>query len=78
MNRTELIDDMLDVLVSGDTERILAFKLPSEKQERLSELLEKNREDRLTKLEKGELDSFEHVEHVVRLLKARLLQSSQS
>ena len=68
-------DDLLDILAEGATlERLLAFRLPDEKQNRLDDLLEKNREGLLTDQDAAELDTFEQVEHVVRLLKAHLLQ----
>ena len=74
---TELFDDLLDVLVAGDAQRVLSFKLPATKQDRLSVLLEKNREGTITSSEQAELDTFEQFEHLVRLLKARLLRNGQ-
>jgi hypothetical protein len=42
-------DDLLDLLAeSADARRVLAFRLSQEKQARLDELLEKNREGTLT------------------------------
>ena len=68
-------EDLLDILAEGaDVERLLAFRLPEEKQARLDALLERNRVGQLTDDEAAELDAVEHVEHVVRLLKAHLLQ----
>ena len=68
-------DDLLDLLAeSADAQRVLAFRLSDEKQARLDELLEKNREGTLTDEESAELDAYERFEHVVRLLKARVLQ----
>jgi hypothetical protein len=70
-----LYDDLLDVLAaSADAHRVLAFRLSDEKQARLDELLEKNREGMLTNEESSELDAYERFEHLVRLLKARVLQ----
>lgn len=68
-------DDLLDLLVeSANAQRVLAFRLSDEKQDRLDELLEKNREGTLTDQESAELDAYERFEHLVRLLKARVLQ----
>ena len=68
-------EDLLDILAEGaDLERLLAFRLPAEKQARLDALLDKNREGQLSDGDAAQLDTFEHVEHVVRLLKAHLLQ----
>jgi hypothetical protein len=68
-------DDLLDLLAeSANARRVLAFRLSDEKQARLDELLERNREGTLTDDESAELDAYERFEHVVRLLKARVLQ----
>lgn len=68
-------EDLLDLLVeSADADRVLGFRLSPEKQSRLDDLLERNREGTLTAEEAAELDDFESFEHMVRLLKARLLQ----
>ena len=51
-------DDLLDLLAeSADAQRVLAFRLSDEKQARLDELLEKNREGALTDDEAAELDA---------------------
>jgi hypothetical protein len=70
---------LLDLLAeSADVNRVLAFRLSGEKQARLDDLLEKNREGTLTNAESSELDAYEQFEHLVRLLKARLLQQPRS
>jgi hypothetical protein len=72
-------DDLLDLLdESANAQRVLAFRLFDEKQARLDELLEKNREGMLTAEESAELDAYEQFEHLVRLLKARVLQKQGS
>jgi hypothetical protein len=69
-------DSLIDLLVQGgNRQEILKFRLGSEPQSRLDELLEKNRSGTITPEEASELETFEHFEHVVRLLKARVLQS---
>lgn len=69
-------DTLIDLLVQGgNRQEILKFRLGSEPQSRLDELLEKNRSGTITPEEASELETFEHFEHVVRLLKARVLQS---
>jgi len=71
-------EDLLDLLAeSADADRVLAFRLSPEKQARLDDLLEKNRQGVLTEEEACELDDFERFEHVVRLLKGRLLRQRQ-
>ena len=70
-------DDLLEILVDGvDSERFLAFQLPDDKQARLDDLLQKNRNGTLSEKDAAELDTFEQVEHVVRLLKAQVLQKN--
>ena len=72
-------DTLVDVLAgSADRNAILAFRLNSTSQERLDLLLEKNREGTLGEAEASELETYEQFEHVVRLLKARVLQSQPS
>ena len=69
-------ETLVDLLVQGgNRQEILKFRLGSEPQSRLDELLEKNRSGTITPEEASELETFEHFEHVVRLLKARVLQS---
>lgn len=75
IDRSAIYDDLLDLLAeSADAQRVLAFRLSDEKEARLDELLEKNREGTLTAEETAELDAYEQFEHLVRLLKARVLQ----
>jgi hypothetical protein len=59
----------------GNRQEILKFRLDSEAQSRLNQLLEKNRNGVISPEEISELETFEQFEHVVRLLKARVLQS---
>ena len=70
-----LYDDLLDTLTeTADADRVLRFRLSEDKQARLDELLQKNRDGTLSDEESGELDEYDHLEHLVRMLKARLLQ----
>ena len=50
---------------------VLGFKVSPSTQERLEDLLDKNREGRLTADESAELDVCEEVQRVMLLLKAR-------
>jgi hypothetical protein len=69
-------DSLVDLLVQGgNRQEILKFRLDSEAQSRLDQLLEKNRNGNISPEEISELETFEQFEHVVRLLKARVLQS---
>ena len=65
--------EMMDFLVSGSTpEQTVAFKISPTTQERLEELLDKNREGSLTDDETTELDVYEQVSHLLILLKAHV------
>jgi hypothetical protein len=68
--------EVLDFLVTRPTPQdIVAFKVSLEAQERLSLLLDKNREGTLTDSEVAELDVYEQLEHLMILMKARALAS---
>ena len=72
-------DELLDLLAgSADPEQLLGFRLSDEKQARLDDLLERNRQGALSENDSAELDGYEHIEHVVRLLTARLSQKPRS
>jgi hypothetical protein len=67
-----IYDDLVNLLVKSiPSDELLNFQLSSDKQQRLDDLLAKNRDRSLTAGESAELDSFEQFEHLVRLLKAR-------
>ena len=74
-----IYDDLLDLFVdTADVDRLAAFRLPPDKQARLDELLQKNREGLVTDAQRGELQEFERLEHLGRMLKARARQKQQS
>lgn len=67
-----VLAETLDFLASGPTpEQIIAHKVSPAVQDRLEELLDKNREQLLTEEEEDELDTYEQVDHLMILLKAR-------
>ena len=64
--------EMLDFLAARPTPpEMLAFQLSPAAQERLADLLDKNREEGLTEEETAELDVYELVHHSVIRLKAQ-------
>jgi hypothetical protein len=64
--------EVLDFLITRPTpQKIVAFKVSAEAQERIRTLLDKNREGRLTEIETAELDLYEQLEHMMILLKAK-------
>jgi hypothetical protein len=67
--------DIVDFLSASPTpEQIIAFKLSRQAQERLEDLLWKNREEELALAERTELDVYLQLSHLMTLLKARARQ----
>lgn len=65
--------DLIDLLVSNPSEQTLSdYQFDPSVQERVSTLLEKNRQGILSNPEAVELDDYLKLEHVVRLLKLKL------
>lgn len=70
--RHRVFEEMLEFLASGpSSQQIITHKVSAPVQERLRELLDKNREEGLTDAENTELDAFEFVDDLMSLLKAR-------
>jgi len=68
--------EMIDFLATSPSSRqVMEFQLSDIAQERLSELLEKNREEILSKSELAELDVYELVHHSIIRLKAQARRS---
>jgi predicted transcriptional regulator len=68
--------EMMDFLASSPSpQQIIDFKISDETQDRLAELLDKNREEGLTPGESTELDVYELVQHSMIRLKARARQT---
>lgn len=64
--------EILDFLASGPgPEEIINFRVSPEAQERVSQLLEKNRERTLTSSENAELDLYVQIDQLMTLLKVR-------
>lgn len=70
--------EVYEFLVSKPTpEQIVAFHTSESTQQRVRELLDANRDDRLTLEEQAELDEFEQVNHFVSMLKIYARQQLQ-
>ena len=64
--------EMFDFLASGPSpQQIIAHRPSTTLQERVAELLEKNREAQLNESESAELDGYEQAEDLLGMLKAR-------
>lgn len=67
--------EILDFMVSSPTpEDIIAFKPSVELDDRLTELLMKNKQDTLTDDEQKELEAFLQLNHFMNMLKIRARQ----
>ena len=64
--------EIIDLLTSGPTaDQLLAFKISDSAQERLEDLLYKNREEELTAEERAELNTYLRLSEYLTKLKAR-------
>lgn len=67
-----IYQEMIDLLTSGPTaDQLLAFKISTSAQERLEELLRKNREEELTAEERADLNTYLRLSEYLTKLKAR-------
>ena len=70
-----IFEELADLLASMNPEQVLAFHTSPKAQERLNDLLSKNKmPEGLNEIEKTEIEQFMIVEHVVSLAKARALK----
>lgn len=69
-----IYDEIAELLANMNPAKVVQFHASKEAQQRLEELLEKNKEGMLTEDEKIEIERFMAVEHIVRLAKARAHQ----
>jgi hypothetical protein len=71
-NHPPLYQEIIEFLSSGPTTaQVLAFKISPEAQDRLEELLHRNREAELTATERDELNTYLHFSEYLTRLKAR-------
>ena len=67
--------EIIDFIATGTTPEMVANFRPSpEAQQRLAELIRREKEGSLSPEEKSELDHFVELEHILRMAKARALQ----
>ena len=67
---------VLEFLASTPSpEAILSFQMTAATQERISDLLEKNRSGQLTPAESAELDEYVRIDNLVSLLKTRTFRA---
>ncbi len=71
MPDTQIYDEIVDFIAGSDPRRVLDFKASEATNQRVTELLEKEREGRVTEAEQEELDHYLMLEHIIRLAKAK-------
>ena len=68
------LEDLIEFLAKLAPRKVLNYKASAKSQERLTALLEKNKDATLSAEETTEIQYYMMVEHLVRLAKARALQ----
>ncbi len=72
MNSVKAYEEIVDFIAAGTTPRdVIAFRPSEESQERVSDLLSREKDGELSATEKSELDHYLQIEHLMRLAKAR-------
>jgi hypothetical protein len=67
-----IFSELADFIVSQPSlEAIIAYRVPEALEQRIHDLLEKNREESLTADERAEMDKFLAMSHLMTLTKAR-------
>jgi hypothetical protein len=67
--------EIIDFIAAGTTpEAVAHFRPSSEAQQRVSDLIEQEKENCLSPEEKAELDHFMELEHILRMAKAKARQ----
>jgi hypothetical protein len=67
--------EIIDFIAAGTTpEAVVRFRPSPEAQERVAELIEREKESGLSPEEKAELEHFVELEHILRMAKAKARQ----
>jgi hypothetical protein len=67
--------EIIDFIAAGTTpEAVVQYSPSPEAQQRVAELIEREKESGLSHEEKAELDHFEELEHILRMAKAKARQ----
>lgn len=75
MIQTTIYDEIIDFLAALNPQKVLGFHPSDENQQQIELLLEKNREKTLNEKEQLELDYYLMLEHIIRMAKAKALQT---
>lgn len=72
MNTVKAYEEVIDFIAAGTTpQNVIDFRPSKAAQERVEDLLEREKEDELSSSEKSELNHYMQIEHLMRLAKAR-------
>jgi hypothetical protein len=72
MNTVKAYEEVVDFIAAGTTPRnVVNFRPSEESQERVSDLLSREKNGALTDSERSELDHYLQIEHLMRLAKAK-------
>ena len=73
-----IYDEISSFIASMNPEKVVQFRPSSAQQERLDDLLDKQREEGLTSDEKNELEHFLIINRIIGLAKARAMKMLQA
>ena len=72
MNTVKAYEEVIDFIAAGTTpQNVIAFRPSEESQERVADLLAREKSGELLAGERSELDHYMQIEHLMRLAKAR-------
>ena len=72
MKEIKAYEEIVDFIAAGTTpEDVISFRPSEAAQERVTDLLSREKEGELSRAEKSELDHYLQIEHLMRLAKAR-------
>ena len=72
MTTAKVYEEVIDFIAAGTTpQNVIAFRPSDNSQKRITELLERKKNDELTSAESSELEHYLQLEHLMRLAKAR-------
>ena len=72
MNEIKAYEEIVDFIAAGTTPKdVISFRPSETAQERVADLLAREKDGELSPAEKSELDHYMQLEHLMRLAKAR-------
>jgi hypothetical protein len=72
MNHVKAYEEVIDFIAAGTTpQNVIAFRPSEAAQERLTELISREKQGALSAEDRSELDRYLQLEHLMRLAKAR-------